>query len=79
MGVVTHTLILTLKRERQVGPCESKASLRYMQSSRPVRTTYRDLKDKNTVKPSEKCPGHWGCILEGDRSPALSSSSSPWP
>lgn len=40
MGVVTHTLILTLKRERQVGPCESKASLRYMQSSRPVRTTY---------------------------------------
>lgn len=40
MDVVTHTLILTLKRERQVGPCEAKASLIYMQSSRPTRTTY---------------------------------------
>lgn len=80
MDVATHTLIPTLKRERQVGPCESTASLTHIRVPGQPELHIETLKTKKTVKPSEKSPGHWSHILEGDiGSPALSSSFSPWP
>lgn len=48
-GVLTYTVILALRRQKQMRLCKFQASLVYIASSVPVRTMYRDPVSKKML------------------------------